>query len=62
MKTKQQKSSQLNECPYIHDSCCGRPDKDPLNACASWQDCISYKFLEETKLFWEEKKDGKQNS
>ena len=53
-------SQQKDKCLYLHDNSCGHPNKDPLKACASWKDCKSYQFLEETKLFFkEEKKNGK---
>ena len=66
MKTKQQKSSQPNECPYLYRKECGRPDKLSNIKCNSdlFGFCVSYKFLEETKTLFnmEDEKDGEQDS
>ena len=47
-----------DKCPYLDQDDCGYPNKDPLKYCKHYWLCVSYKFLEESKvLFEEEKKD-----
>ena len=52
------------KCQYIHNSECGRPDKDFCMICNSDMHvyCPSYKCLEDCKKRKEEKKDGKQDA
>ena len=50
------------QCPYIHSSDCGFPNKNPNKLCALYKYCTSYKFLEECKKNEEERKDGKQDT
>lgn len=51
----------MSKCPYFKSKDCGNPDKTHTYRCNcdDYNNCISYRFLEETKG---EKKDGKQDA
>ena len=59
---KKSSSQKNNQCPYINNKDCARPNKDPNGYCAGWLTCVSYKLLEACKDIKEEKKDGKEHS
>ena len=61
-KPKNLLPSKIDVCPYINDTDCARPNKDPMKFCALYKHCTSYNLLEACKKYREEKENGKADT